>query len=75
VALLCAAFLVASAHTAQAGIDVWTSHGPEGGNVRALAVYPIMPSMLDAATGRAFQVRYPPRGGRPGLRLQRRDVR
>ena len=37
-ALLCAAILVASARTAQAGINVWTSDGPPGGGGSILAV-------------------------------------
>jgi len=51
-ALVCVVCLAASARPAQAGINVWTSRGPPGGDVRALAVYPIMPimpSMLYAA--------------------------
>ena len=40
---LCAAVLVGATHTAQAGIDVWTSNGPGGGDVRALAIDPITP--------------------------------
>ena len=50
-AVLCAAVFVTSAHTAQAGINVWTSHGPHGGNVHALAIDPITPSTLYAGTG------------------------
>ena len=30
IAVMCAAVFVASAHPAQAGINVWTSHGPAG---------------------------------------------
>jgi hypothetical protein len=30
--ILCAAVFLTSAHTAQAGINVWTSNGPEGGH-------------------------------------------
>jgi pimeloyl-ACP methyl ester carboxylesterase len=41
IAVVCAAVFVASAHTAHAGINVWTSHGPPGGGVYALAIDPI----------------------------------
>ena len=36
IAVLCAAVFVTSAHTAQAGINVWTSHGP-GGSIQVAA--------------------------------------
>jgi photosystem II stability/assembly factor-like uncharacterized protein len=49
--LLCAALLIASATTAQAGINVWTSHGPAGGGVTALAIDPVTPHTLYAGTG------------------------
>jgi hypothetical protein len=39
-ALTCAALLVASAPRTQAGINVWTSDAPHGGNVLALAINP-----------------------------------
>jgi hypothetical protein len=56
-ALLCAVVPVASARSpAQAGVNVWTSHGPEGGDVRALAIYPVMPSMLYAAGSSVFAI-------------------
>jgi cysteine-rich repeat protein len=42
--------LVASAPPAQAGINVWTSHGPEGGDVQALAIDPMTPTTLYAGT-------------------------
>ncbi|MBP1685848.1 MAG: hypothetical protein H6Q33_1991, partial [Deltaproteobacteria bacterium] len=32
----------------QAGLNVWTSHGPEGGNVRAPAIDPKTPTTLYA---------------------------
>jgi hypothetical protein len=56
-ALTCAVLLVASVNTAQAGISVWTSHGPYGGNVSALAIDPATPSTLYAGTygGGVFQ--------------------
>jgi hypothetical protein len=31
ITILCAAVFLTSAHTAQVGINVWTSNGPEGG--------------------------------------------
>ena len=47
--LLCAVgLIVITAHTAQAGINVWTSHGPEGRAVFALAVDPTTPGILYA---------------------------
>jgi hypothetical protein len=47
---MCATVFLASAHAAQAGINVWTSHGPPGGDVRALAIDPNTPSTLYAGT-------------------------
>ena len=45
------------ARVAQAGMKVWTSHGPYGGDVSALAINPTTPSMLYAGTagGGVFQ--------------------
>jgi uncharacterized delta-60 repeat protein len=40
----------ASAHIAQAGVNLWTSHGPYGGSVRTLAIDPHTPSTLYAGT-------------------------
>jgi len=37
----------------QAGINVWTSHGPYGGEVYALAIDPTTPSTLYAGTAGA----------------------
>ena len=48
-ALVYAVILVANALPAQAGVNVWTSHGPEGGVVQALAVDPIEPRRVYAA--------------------------
>jgi hypothetical protein len=49
--LLALGFLaLASAHTAQAGINAWTSNGPGGGCVTALAIDPTTPSTLYAGT-------------------------
>jgi hypothetical protein len=47
--------LVASAHPTQAGINVWTSHGPEG-VVRALAIDPTTPRTLYAAGSSVFAI-------------------
>lgn len=47
-ALTCAGVFVASAQTAHAGINAWTSHGPDDGCVRALAIDPIAPNTLYA---------------------------
>ncbi len=33
-----------------AGINVWTSHGPKGGNINALAIDPQTPTTLYAGT-------------------------
>ena len=53
-ALVCALSLVAGVHSAQAGINVWTSHGPGGGTVLALAIDPTMPGTLYAGTRGVF---------------------
>ena len=50
-ALVGAASLIAGGRPAQAGINVWTSHGPEGGSVRVLAIDPTTPGTLYAGTG------------------------
>ena len=49
--LLSAVLFVVSAHSAQAGVNVWTTHGPYGGAVQALAIDPTMPTTLYAGTG------------------------
>ena len=49
-AVMCAAVFVASAHTAHAGINVWTSHGPPGEGVLALTIDPIDPRRVYAGT-------------------------
>jgi pimeloyl-ACP methyl ester carboxylesterase len=58
IAVICAAVFVAGAHPAQAGVNVWTSHGPpSGGYVRALAIDPSTPSTLSAGTdGGVFSI-------------------
>ena len=38
IAVLCAAVFATSAHMAQAGINVWTSHGPGSAPVNALVL-------------------------------------
>jgi hypothetical protein len=48
--LTCAFVLAASAQTTQAGINVWTSHGPEGGITNVLAVDHVTPGTLYAGT-------------------------
>jgi len=48
--LLFVALLCGCPSVAAAGINVWTSNGPEGGVVRALAIDPNMPSTLYAGT-------------------------
>lgn len=50
--VLCAVWL-ASAPPAQAGINVWTSNGPDGPNVGALAIDPTVPATLYAGTTHA----------------------
>jgi hypothetical protein len=49
-ALICAVSLVASAHAARAGVNVWTTHGPYGVYTHALAIDPTTPSTLYAGT-------------------------
>ena len=47
IAVLCGVVFVTSAHTAQAGINVWTSHGPGGSiQVAAVAIDPTTPATL-----------------------------
>ena len=48
--LTCAVLLVVGAHAAQAGVNVWTAHGPYGGHIVALAIDPLTPSTLYAGT-------------------------
>jgi hypothetical protein len=51
-ALIHAAFVIAGAHAAYAGINVWTSHGSlgESDQVLALAIDPVTPGILYAGT-------------------------
>ena len=49
--LTCAVLVFSGARLAEAGTNVWTSHGPEGGYVSALAINPNTPSTLYVGTG------------------------
>jgi len=61
-ALTCAVFVLASAYTAQAGINVWTSYGPPGGltpaSVIAVAIDPRTPTTLYAGTDTRYAGTY-----------------
>jgi photosystem II stability/assembly factor-like uncharacterized protein len=46
IALLCLSF----ANVALAGVNVWTTNGPEGGDVRALAIDPANPATVYVGT-------------------------
>src|SRR2546430_5114528 len=48
--LLSALLLFGSLHGAEAGVNVWTTNGPEGGSISALAVDPQTPTSLYAGT-------------------------
>jgi len=48
--LLCAAVLVLTAHSARAGVNTWTGHGPSAGHVTFLAIDPQYPNTLYAGT-------------------------
>ena len=50
--VLCAAWFVAGTRPAPAGINVWTRHGPPGGDVVALSIDPTTPTTLYAGTDR-----------------------
>lgn len=45
-----AMFFVTTAHTANAGTNIWTRHGPAGGQVTAPAIDPTKPTTLYAGT-------------------------
>jgi hypothetical protein len=49
-ALLAAPLMASSVRIAEAGVDVWTSNGPEGGLVRAVAIDPTTPTTLYVGT-------------------------
>jgi photosystem II stability/assembly factor-like uncharacterized protein len=51
VAAISVLWLLVGAHTAQAGINVWTSHGPGAMPVNVLAIDPLAPGTLYAGTG------------------------
>src|SRR5437667_179650 len=46
--LLSALLLLGNLHRAEAGINVWTTNGPEGGSINALAMDPQVPATLYA---------------------------
>ena len=46
----CTVHLFIGAHLAQAGTNLWTSHGPEGGHLLALAINPSTTSTLYTGT-------------------------
>jgi hypothetical protein len=46
--VICAVWFVAGARPARAGINVWTSNGPEPASVRALAIDPTTPTTIYA---------------------------
>ena len=46
--ILLLVYLLASASVVRAGVNVWTSHGPYGGSVYALASDPTTPNTLYA---------------------------
>ena len=48
--IACVATLVGGAPAAWAGLNVWTSHGPEGGYVHALAIDTATPTRLYTGT-------------------------
>src|SRR5437870_7111893 len=48
--VLLGALLVTSSMTAEGGINSWTSNGPEGGWIVALAIDPVTPATLYAGT-------------------------
>ena len=48
--VLLGALLVTSRMTAEGGINSWTSNGPEGGWIVALAIDPVTPATLYAGT-------------------------
>src|SRR5512135_2118522 len=50
-ALISALLLVMAASGLEAGYLSWTSHGPEGGQITALAVDPSKPDTIYAGTG------------------------
>ncbi len=47
---LLALFTTSQAGLVSAGTNVWTSNGPEGGTINALAIDPVTPATLYAGT-------------------------
>jgi len=41
---------ISQAGSSSARVNVWTSHGPEGGEINALAIDPLTPATLYAGT-------------------------
>ena len=50
IGLLALLMSLSQPHTVSAGTNVWTSNGPEGGTIRALAIDPATPTTLYAGT-------------------------
>lgn len=50
IAVICAVVFVASAHTARAGINVWTSHRPGTAAIATLALDPTAPGTIYTGT-------------------------
>src|SRR5438874_32924 len=48
--VLAGALFVTSSMTAEGGINSWTSIGPQGGSIKALAIDPMTPATLYAGT-------------------------
>jgi len=48
--IICAACVIARAHSAQAGLNVWTTNGPGHETILSLAIDPVMPMTLYAGT-------------------------
>ena len=51
IAVLCAAGFLTGAHPAQAGLNVWTSHGPGTASIGTLVLDPTAPGTLYVSTG------------------------
>ena len=59
--------LASPASTVSAGVGVWTSNGPYGGDIRALAIDPANPATLYAGTGDGAASSRAPTRAAPGL--------
>ena len=68
--LLILAGLASPASTVSAGVGVWTTGGPYGGDIQALAIDPANPATLYAGTSAAASSRAPTAegAGRPSTR-------